>query len=246
MDSAKTALPTLVSMQRRMSVTIREYKFFRSFSQKFENWPKRKAEALWRKMRERKIAGERDEHRERVVFKNFSTKLLNFNFPSSILNFQILNFFFEACKQTINTLCLWRCAWTRATSCLLFFHTSLVWSGGGDGMGGCVLAAGWLYYFWQPLCLFSATITAGYMHNSNTNYWNILIERKCRQQVAIYQQNRVPAPLVATLADRLRRFSSSAKWNCVASQVRHFIKMYKKRGENGLHVAINRKKLLYN
>uniref|UniRef100_A0A1B0B8D3 SAM domain-containing protein n=1 Tax=Glossina palpalis gambiensis TaxID=67801 RepID=A0A1B0B8D3_9MUSC len=43
-------------MQRRMSVTIREYKFFRSFSQKFENWPKRKAEALWRKMRERKIA----------------------------------------------------------------------------------------------------------------------------------------------------------------------------------------------
>lgn len=45
-------------MQRRMSVSIREYKFFRSFSQKFENWPKRKAEALWRKMRERKIAGE--------------------------------------------------------------------------------------------------------------------------------------------------------------------------------------------
>ncbi|TDG46356.1 hypothetical protein AWZ03_007245 [Drosophila navojoa] len=43
-------------MQRRMSVSIREYKFFRSFSQKFENWPKRKAEALWRKMRERKIA----------------------------------------------------------------------------------------------------------------------------------------------------------------------------------------------
>ncbi|EDW24217.1 GL24017 [Drosophila persimilis] len=43
-------------MQRRMSITIREYKFFRSFSQKFENWPKRKAEALWRKMRERKIA----------------------------------------------------------------------------------------------------------------------------------------------------------------------------------------------
>ncbi|XP_075148117.1 rhoGTPase activating protein isoform X2 [Haematobia irritans] len=43
-------------MQRRMSITIREYKFFRSFSQKFENWPKRKAEAIWRKMRERKIA----------------------------------------------------------------------------------------------------------------------------------------------------------------------------------------------
>lgn len=59
-DSAKTALPTLARMQRRMSVTIREYKFFRSFSQKFENWPKRKAEALWRKMRERKIAGEKE------------------------------------------------------------------------------------------------------------------------------------------------------------------------------------------
>lgn len=55
---SKTALPKLANMQRRMSVTIREYKFFRSFSQKFENWPKRKAEALWRKMRERKIAGE--------------------------------------------------------------------------------------------------------------------------------------------------------------------------------------------
>lgn len=54
----KTALPKLANMQRRMSITIREYKFFRSFSQKFENWPKRKAEALWRKMRERKIAGE--------------------------------------------------------------------------------------------------------------------------------------------------------------------------------------------
>lgn len=43
-------------MQRRMS-TIREYKFFRSFSAKVDNWPLRKAEAIWRKMRERKIAG---------------------------------------------------------------------------------------------------------------------------------------------------------------------------------------------
>ncbi|XP_055384687.1 rho GTPase-activating protein 7 isoform X2 [Condylostylus longicornis] len=43
-------------MQRRVSLTIKEYKFFRSFSQKFENWPKRKAEAIWRKMREKKIA----------------------------------------------------------------------------------------------------------------------------------------------------------------------------------------------
>lgn len=40
-----------------MSVTLKEYRFFRSFSTKIENWPMRKAEALWRKMRERKIAG---------------------------------------------------------------------------------------------------------------------------------------------------------------------------------------------
>ncbi|KAL2727183.1 rho GTPase-activating protein 7 isoform X3 [Vespula squamosa] len=38
---------------RRLS---KEYKFFRSFSAKVENWPMRKAEALWRRMRERKIA----------------------------------------------------------------------------------------------------------------------------------------------------------------------------------------------
>ncbi|KAK1120660.1 hypothetical protein K0M31_012266 [Melipona bicolor] len=43
---------------RRMSHS-KEYKFFRSFSAKVENWPMRKAEALWRRMRERKIAGER-------------------------------------------------------------------------------------------------------------------------------------------------------------------------------------------
>ncbi|KOX78993.1 hypothetical protein WN51_10130 [Melipona quadrifasciata] len=40
---------------RRMSHS-KEYKFFRSFSAKVENWPMRKAEALWRRMRERKIA----------------------------------------------------------------------------------------------------------------------------------------------------------------------------------------------
>lgn len=44
-------------MARRMSVTLKEYRFFRSFSTKIENWSMRKAEALWRKMRERKIAG---------------------------------------------------------------------------------------------------------------------------------------------------------------------------------------------
>lgn len=43
-------------MHRRMS-TIKDYKFFRSFSAKIENWPLRKAENMWRKMRERKIAG---------------------------------------------------------------------------------------------------------------------------------------------------------------------------------------------
>lgn len=37
--------------------TIKEYRFFRSFSTKIENWSQRKAEALWRKMREKKIAG---------------------------------------------------------------------------------------------------------------------------------------------------------------------------------------------
>ena len=36
---------------------FKEYKFFRSFSAKVEKWPMRKAEALWRRMRERKIAG---------------------------------------------------------------------------------------------------------------------------------------------------------------------------------------------
>ena len=36
---------------------FKEYKFFRSFSAKVENWPMRKAEALWRRMREKKIAG---------------------------------------------------------------------------------------------------------------------------------------------------------------------------------------------
>lgn len=40
-----------------MSTTLKEYQFFRSFSAKVENWPLRKAEAIWRKMRERKIAG---------------------------------------------------------------------------------------------------------------------------------------------------------------------------------------------
>lgn len=44
-------------MARRMSTTLKEYQFFRSFSAKIENWPLRKAEAIWRKMRERKIAG---------------------------------------------------------------------------------------------------------------------------------------------------------------------------------------------
>lgn len=37
--------------------SFREYKFFRSFSTKVENWSVRKAEGIWRKMRERKIAG---------------------------------------------------------------------------------------------------------------------------------------------------------------------------------------------
>ncbi|XP_043581086.1 uncharacterized protein LOC122567056 [Bombus pyrosoma] len=47
---------------RRMS-HFKEYKFFRSFSAKVENWPMRKAEALWRRMRERKIAGSSNHHK---------------------------------------------------------------------------------------------------------------------------------------------------------------------------------------
>ncbi|XP_055524995.1 rho GTPase-activating protein 7 isoform X2 [Wyeomyia smithii] len=42
-------------MHRRMS-SFREYKFFRSFSAKIENWHIRKAESLWKRMRERKLA----------------------------------------------------------------------------------------------------------------------------------------------------------------------------------------------
>jgi hypothetical protein len=37
--------------------SMRDYRFFRSFSTKIENWSQRKAEALWRKLREKKIAG---------------------------------------------------------------------------------------------------------------------------------------------------------------------------------------------
>ena len=44
------------SSSRRMS-HFKDYKFFRSFSAKVENWPMRKAEAFWRRMREKKIAG---------------------------------------------------------------------------------------------------------------------------------------------------------------------------------------------
>lgn len=36
---------------------VKEYKFFRSFSAKIENWSARKAESIWQKMREKKISG---------------------------------------------------------------------------------------------------------------------------------------------------------------------------------------------
>jgi len=36
---------------------FKDFKFFRSFSAKVEGWPLRKAEQLWRRLRERKIAG---------------------------------------------------------------------------------------------------------------------------------------------------------------------------------------------
>lgn len=36
----------------------KEYRFFRSFSAKVEsNWPMKKAEQFWRRLREKKIAG---------------------------------------------------------------------------------------------------------------------------------------------------------------------------------------------
>ncbi|CAF4842059.1 unnamed protein product [Pieris macdunnoughi] len=55
------------SKERRMS-HFKEYKFFRSFSAKIENWPMRKAEQLWRKMRERKIAGHEANGTLKVIF----------------------------------------------------------------------------------------------------------------------------------------------------------------------------------
>lgn len=55
-SKAHSSPPHQSKMERRMS-HFKEYKFFRSFSAKVENWPMRKAEQLWRKMRERKIAG---------------------------------------------------------------------------------------------------------------------------------------------------------------------------------------------
>lgn len=39
---------------------FKDYKFFRSLSTRAERWPMRKAEQFWRRLRERKIAGERD------------------------------------------------------------------------------------------------------------------------------------------------------------------------------------------
>lgn len=58
-------------MARRMSTTLKEYQFFRSFSAKIENWPLRKAEAIWRKMRERKIAGKRLKKIFSILFRCF-------------------------------------------------------------------------------------------------------------------------------------------------------------------------------
>jgi hypothetical protein len=47
-----------MSRQEEKMSSIKEYRFFRSFSTKIENWSQRKAEAIWRKMREKKIAGD--------------------------------------------------------------------------------------------------------------------------------------------------------------------------------------------
>lgn len=39
------------------SKTTKDYKFFRSFSVKVDSWPVRKAEQLWRKLRDHRLAG---------------------------------------------------------------------------------------------------------------------------------------------------------------------------------------------
>jgi hypothetical protein len=55
-DSALFADRRRRKKSREMS-NAKEYRFFRSFSTKIENWSSRKAETLWGKMREKKIAG---------------------------------------------------------------------------------------------------------------------------------------------------------------------------------------------
>lgn len=61
---------------------LRDYKFFRSFSTKVENWSLRKAEAIWRKMRERKIAG------RNFIFINFIKFSIN-KFPFRYICFSL-------------------------------------------------------------------------------------------------------------------------------------------------------------
>lgn len=40
-----------------MSENTRDYRFFRSFSVKVDNWPMRKAEYLWHRLRKHRLAG---------------------------------------------------------------------------------------------------------------------------------------------------------------------------------------------
>lgn len=66
-----------------MSTTLKEYQFFRSFSAKIENWPLRKAEAIWRKMRERKIAGNLNIKKSQIHLLSYSILIKSFKFKTN-------------------------------------------------------------------------------------------------------------------------------------------------------------------
>lgn len=45
------------SGQCAANAKTKDYKFFRSFSVKVDSWPMRKAEQLWRRLRDHRLAG---------------------------------------------------------------------------------------------------------------------------------------------------------------------------------------------
>ena len=54
---------------------VKDYKFFRSFSAKIENWNARKAETFWQKLRERKITGRQTAQSPQYTVQTFRTFL---------------------------------------------------------------------------------------------------------------------------------------------------------------------------